>query len=81
MFNFAASNLIIYIMDTAKFNRNFKLSANGKFVGVNNPMINTELLFHKLERLLRKENNNRCAPISYPVTMRVSGVTCKIYAY
>lgn len=81
MFNFVVPNLIIYIMDTTKFNRNFKFSANGKFVGVNNPMINTELLFHKLERLLRRENNKHCAPISYPVTMCVSGVTCKIYAY
>lgn len=68
-------------MDKRQFNRNFKLSVDGKFMGVDNSIVNTKLLLAKCDRLLRKESDRRKPPIKYPVKMRVSGHDVKLYAY
>lgn len=68
-------------MTKKEFNQSFKLEVNGKFVGCENPLVNTSLLFHKVEKLLRRENDKTKRPIVYPVCMLVSGCTVKLYAY
>lgn len=68
-------------MTKKEFNQSFKLEVNGKFVGCENPIVNTALLFHKVDKLLRKEQNRMAAPVSYPVSMRVSGQNIKLYAW
>lgn len=68
-------------MTKKEFNRSFKLEVDGKFVGCENPSVNTSLLFHKVEKLLKREGDRTKCPVSYPVRMRVSGHSIKLYTY
>lgn len=61
------------------FNRNFSLSLNGKFVGLDR-VANLSLFEHKLNKVLHSQSRyGSRRKYEDIITMRVSGQTCKLY--
>lgn len=61
------------------FNRNFSLSLNGKYAGLDS-VINLSLFEYKLNKvLLSTTRYGSRRKLEDVITMRVSGQTCKLY--
>lgn len=60
------------------FNKNFSLSLDGKFKGLD-CVSNLPLFRHKLQRYLSGSNFTYSRVLGDSFVMRVSGQTCKLY--
>lgn len=65
------------IMSKTEFNKNFTLSLNGKYAGLDR-IQNQPLFFHKLAKVLKPSSKYR-KPLGDTISMRVSGQTIKLY--
>lgn len=60
------------------FNKNYSLSYNGKFCGLDR-ISNLPLFRHKLERLLVRSQSRRRAPLGDVISMSINHNSIKLY--
>lgn len=68
------------VTNKTQFNREFHLSLDGKFKGVD-CVNNQSLFFHKLNKALSCQHGRYKRSLVFPLVFRCSGQTCKIYIY